>query len=156
MPARPLRATIDSNVVFEGLTWQGGASGRVRDPIVGGTDEQGRAGNEELNMSQVTLDIPETLFRLLEAQARREGVLLDRYLVEALARQASAVYTVQSIPESAIAEQRTQYAALLQSLGRASYEEIERTLAERELAEPDSGLTPEVVSRLRERLARAG
>lgn len=29
MPARPLRATIDSNVVFEGLTRQGGASGLI-------------------------------------------------------------------------------------------------------------------------------
>jgi len=106
-------------------------------------------------MSRVTLDLPDSLYRQLEAQAQREGVLLDQYLVYALTRRLTVAYAVRAVPEAAVAEQRTQYAALLQSLGQASYEEIEKTLAEREVIEPELGLTAEVVARLQARLADA-
>ncbi len=106
-------------------------------------------------MSRVTLDLPETLYRQLEIQAQREGVLLDQYVVYALTRQLTLAYTVRALPETAVAEQRPQYAALLQSLGQASYEEIQKTLAERETVESEPGLTPEVLTRLQQRLAAA-
>jgi hypothetical protein len=58
------------------------------------------------------------------------------------------------MPEKAIAEQKAAYSALLQSLGVSSFAEIQAVLAEREPAEPDPGLTPEVVSRLQQRIAK--
>jgi hypothetical protein len=42
---------------------------------------------------------------------------------------------------------------LLQNLGQASFDEIEAVLAERESAEAELGLSPEITTRLRERLA---
>lgn len=59
----------------------------------------------------------------------------------------------QPVSEQAVAEQRAAYTALLNSLGTATFSEIEATLAEREEVEPEPGLTPEVVARLRQRIA---
>jgi hypothetical protein len=61
------------------------------------------------------------------------------------------IYTVQPVPEAAVREQRAAYAALLQNLGPASASEIERAMAEREPAEPEPGLTTEVVETIRAR-----
>jgi hypothetical protein len=62
-------------------------------------------------------------------------------------------YTVQAVPEEAVAQQRASFTALLERLGKASFTEIEAVMAEREEVEPKPGLTPEVTARLRERLA---
>ena len=105
-------------------------------------------------MARLTLRLPETLHQQLEAQAEAEGVSLNQYIVFALTRQITTAYSVQTVPEKVLAEQRAQYSLLLQSLGQASFAQIEETLAEREPIEPESGLTTEVVARLRERMAR--
>ncbi len=81
---------------------------------------------------------------------------LNQYIVYALTRQATLAYTVQQVPEKAIREQRAAYNALLQSLGGASAGEIAAALDEREAAEPEEGLTPEVMARLRRRLEPRG
>ncbi|MFZ1755642.1 MAG: hypothetical protein WBO46_05580 [Caldilineaceae bacterium] len=52
-----------------------------------------------------------------------------------------------------MAEQRAAYTVRLRSLGTATFGEIEATLAEREEVEPEPGLTPDVVARLRQRIA---
>jgi hypothetical protein len=104
-------------------------------------------------MSRFTLRLPETLHRQLEAQARQEGTSLNQYIVYALTRHVTLAYTVQALPENAVTEQRAMFTALLQSLGQASYPEIEKVLSERQAVEPESGLTPQVVARLQERLA---
>ena len=104
-------------------------------------------------MSRLTIRLPESLHRLLETQAQQEGVSLNQYIVYLLTRQATLAYTVRALPEEDVAQQRAQFAALLQSLGQASYPEIEKVLAEREAVEPESGLSPDVVRRLQERLA---
>jgi hypothetical protein len=103
-------------------------------------------------MSRLTLHLPETLHRQLKAQARREGVSLNQYIVYVLTRQVPLAYTVQAVPENAVARQQTQYTALLQSLGQASYTEVKKTLAEREVVSPESGLSPAIVARLQKRL----
>jgi hypothetical protein len=56
------------------------------------------------------------------------------------------------VPEEQVAQQRASFTALLQNLGQASFDEIESVLAEREPAEAEPGLSPEVVTRLKERL----
>lgn len=104
-------------------------------------------------MARLTLRLPESLHQQLEAQAEAEGVSLNQYIVFALTRQITTAYSVQTVPEKVLAEQRAQYSLLLQSLGQASFAQIEEALAEREPVEPKTGLTPEIVARLRKRMA---
>ncbi|HBY99016.1 MAG: type II toxin-antitoxin system HicB family antitoxin [Ardenticatenaceae bacterium] len=103
-------------------------------------------------MSRLTLRLPDTLHEQLQMLAKRENISLNQYIVYALTRQATWSYTVQALPEKAIAEQRAAYTALLQSLGQATFDEIQKVMAEREPAERDNGLTPETVERLQKRL----
>ncbi|HEY65917.1 MAG TPA: toxin-antitoxin system HicB family antitoxin [Caldilineae bacterium] len=107
-------------------------------------------------MGRLTVRLPETLHRQLEMQARREGVSLNQYIVYLLTRQVTLAYTVQAVPEEDAARQRDQFAALLQQLGQASHEEIQQVLAEREKVAPETELSPELVSRLQERLRAKG
>ncbi|MDZ7361809.1 MAG: toxin-antitoxin system HicB family antitoxin [candidate division KSB1 bacterium] len=104
-------------------------------------------------MSQLTLKLPKTLHQQLETLARSEGVSVSQYILFALARQTAFSYHVQSLPEKNIAQQRNDFANLLSSLGQASFSEIEKIMQERELVDPEPGLTSEVVKRLQERIA---
>jgi len=45
------------------------------------------------------------------------------------------------------------FSVLLQNLGQASFSEIEQVLQERETVASEAGLTPEIVQRLRQRMA---
>ncbi len=103
-------------------------------------------------MSRLTLRLPDTLHQQLETLAEHEAVSLNQYIVYALTRQATLAYTVQQVPEKAIREQRASYNALLQSLGQATAEEIAAALDERDPAEPEEGLTPEVPAAITARL----
>jgi hypothetical protein len=105
-------------------------------------------------MSRLTLRLPETLHRQLEALAEHEDISLNQYIVYALTRQATVAYTVQTAPEKAVVEQKAAYAALLQNLGQASFDEIQKALAERETVEPESGLTPETIAAIQHRIAQ--
>ncbi len=104
-------------------------------------------------MSRLTVRLPRTLHDQLTALAEREGISLNQYIVYALTRQVTLAYTVQAVPEQAVAQQRSSFTALLQSLGQASFDEIEAVMAEREKVEPEAGLSSAVTARLRERLA---
>lgn len=105
-------------------------------------------------MSRLTIRLPETLHHQLANLAEQEGVSLNQYIVYALTRQTTLAYTVQAVPAEAIAQQQASFAALLESLGQASSAEIEKVLAEREVVEPEAGLTPEIMERLQARLKR--
>jgi len=104
-------------------------------------------------MARITVRLPGTLHNQLTALAGREGISLNQYIVYALTRQVTLAYTVQAVPEQAVAQQRASFMALLQRLGQASFDEIEAVLAEREAVEPEAGLDPEVIARLQKRLA---
>jgi hypothetical protein len=104
-------------------------------------------------MSRLTLRLPDSLHRQLQTLAEREAVSLNQYIVYALTRQTTLAYTVRQVPEQALREQRASYNALLQSLGAATAEQIAAALDAREPAEPEEGLTPEVVERLGRRMA---
>ncbi len=103
-------------------------------------------------MSRLTLRLPDTLHDRLRVLASRENISLNQYVVYALTQQATLSYTVQPLPEKAVAEQRAAYTALLQGLGQASFDEIERVMDERESVDPEEGLSPEVVKKLRNRI----
>ncbi len=83
-------------------------------------------------MSRLTLRLPETLHRQLETLAETEEISLNQYIVYALTKQVTLTYTVQTVSEKAIAEQKAAYAALLQNLGQASFIEIQQAMGERE------------------------
>jgi hypothetical protein len=104
-------------------------------------------------MSRLTLRLPETLHRQLEAQAKREGVSLNQYVVYALSRQLTQSYIVHAVPKEAVTQQQAQFTALLRELGRASPEAIKAVLAAREHVASEPELTPDVVAQLRVRLA---
>ncbi len=104
-------------------------------------------------MSRLTLRLPETLHRQLETLAQRERTSLNQYIVYALTRQVTLAYTIQPISEEVVAQQRAAFAALQNSLGQASSEEVERVMVEREEVEPEKGLSPKLVRRLQRRLS---
>lgn len=79
---------------------------------------------------------------------------MNQYIVFALTRQATLAYTVQAVSEEEVKRQRAAFSASLGSLGKGRYEEIEKTLREREAAEPENGLSPEVMKRLQERIVQ--
>ncbi|HKY54884.1 MAG TPA: YlcI/YnfO family protein [Anaerolineales bacterium] len=103
-------------------------------------------------MSRLTLRLPDSLRRQLEELASSEAVSLNQYIVYALTRQITLAYTVQALPEKAIAEQRAAYSALLQNLGQATFKQVQQILDERETVKSERGLTPEVVERLKKKL----
>ena len=103
-------------------------------------------------MSRLTLRLPETLHRQLEAQAKREGVSLNQYVVYALSRQLTQSYMVHAVPEEKVTQQQAQFAALLRELGQASPEAIRAVLAARDHIVSEPELTPDVVAQLRARL----
>lgn len=106
-------------------------------------------------MSRLTLRLPESLHRQLENRARQENVSLNQYLVYALTRHVAMTYMVTPISEEAVQQQREAFAALLENLGQTSPAEVRRALAEREEAAPESGLDPDLVARVRQRIADA-
>jgi uncharacterized protein YpbB len=104
-------------------------------------------------MSRLTVRLPETLHRQLRALAKNEEISLNQYIVYALTRQVTLAYTVQAVPEQVVVQQQAVFTALLQSLGQASFAEIEAVMSEREKVEPDPGLSPDVVAQLQARIA---
>jgi len=105
-------------------------------------------------MSRLTVRLPDSLHAQLRKMAQRENISMNQYVVYALTRQLTLAYTVQSVPEEVIAEQRAAYTALLQSLGQASFDEIKTALEQREEVQPEKGLSPEVIENLEQRIER--
>jgi len=104
-------------------------------------------------MSQLTLKLPETLHHQLKTLAQKEGISLNQYILFALTRQTTLSYKTYKVPESEIAKQRTDFTTLLDSLGEATFSEIEQVMHEREVVHPEPGLTPEIIKRLQDRIA---
>ncbi len=101
-------------------------------------------------MSRLTLRLPETLHQQLSEQANREGISLNQYIVYALTRQTTLAYTVHQVSDTD--RQQASFAALLERLGSASFDQIRTTLDDREAVFPESDLNPEVVARLQKKL----
>lgn len=109
---------------------------------------------------------PEQLDVLIEALRQRKVDIRREEMAQSASSAIAALREGQLIPqsvESIIAdlrqppeeqEQRAAYTALLQSLGPASFDEISEVLDDREVVEPEPGLTPELVARLRAKLTQ--
>lgn len=105
-------------------------------------------------MGRFTLRLPETLHLELEAQAKKEGVSLNQYIVYALTRQVAGGYSVQVTPKSFLNEQRDRYETLLHNLGEPSDVDTESFLSER--AESDSPLPDELVTEIQRKFKDKG
>ncbi|HIP70932.1 MAG TPA: hypothetical protein EYH05_06005 [Anaerolineae bacterium] len=69
-----------------------------------------------------------------------------------MTQQANNSYHVYPVPQADMVRQEEDYARLLESLGQAACGKIEAAMAEREPVEPEPGLTPEIVYRMREKM----
>lgn len=83
-------------------------------------------------MARLTLRLPSTLHDELVALAKAEGVSLNQYIVNSLARQAASASVVEEMPGLLAAERPMAYGTSFS----------------------DSELTPELVHRLKELIAR--
>lgn len=104
-------------------------------------------------MSELTLQLPETLVHQLEVLAENEGVPLNHYVIYTLTRQASLAYTIQLPSPEAIAQQRANYDALLPRLGKGSETQVDEILAGREMVAPEPDLHPETIEKLKKLIA---
>lgn len=100
-------------------------------------------------MNDVTLTLPDTIYRRLVLLAQNEGLSLSQYLLNAMTAHAIANYRVRATSEPERLQQRAEFLALLDRLGTASEEEIDRVLAERESVEPEPELDAETISKFR-------
>ncbi|MBX3059662.1 MAG: toxin-antitoxin system HicB family antitoxin [Anaerolineae bacterium] len=106
-------------------------------------------------MSRFTLRLPETLHNELETRARQEGVSLNQYIVYALTKQVSPVYTVQMVSKENIREQQEQFQEFQKSLGETSKAEAQAWLLEREASRPEEDLTAEIIYRVKAKIVAA-
>lgn len=107
-------------------------------------------------MSRLTLRLPDSLHKTLARHAEREGVSLNQYLVYLLAQRSTSGYDVELKSEAEVARQEEGFSQLLAELGPASHSEVRAALEVREATDPDPGLTPEVVERIRQRIEESG
>ena len=105
-------------------------------------------------MSQLTLQLPETLYCQLEVLAQSEGIQLTQYVLYALTRQVSSAYTMQVLPGRAVEQQVVEFERLRQKLGKASATEVDDVLSKCDLVEPEPELSPEIVKRVQALIAK--
>jgi hypothetical protein len=101
-------------------------------------------------MNSITLTLPDTVYQQLEFLAQSEGLSLSQYLLNAMTAHAVSGYRVQATSEQERLQQRAEFLALLDKLGTASEEEMDRVLAGREQVEPEPELGAETISKFRE------
>ena len=94
-------------------------------------------------MSSLTLDLPKSLHDDLLTRAQSEGVSLSQYIIYTLARKTSPNYVVYSVPPEEVKRQRERFEEYLADAPKATPEEIEAVLAEREQAKPEEAADPE-------------
>ena len=107
-------------------------------------------------MAELLVKLPETLYNQLGMLAQKEGVSLTQYILYSLAHQVETSYRVERISREEVQRQAEEIVAL-----RARWQEItsekdlDQLLAAREIAEPELELTPELVGKIKARIAAA-
>jgi len=106
-------------------------------------------------MSQIEISIPDTLLVQLKTTARKEGVSLEQYILFALTRQTMLSPAIRKLSEKDSELQHKEFTERIIRLGKASSEDLEKILKERESAVPEPGLEQETVLRFKNRIAEA-
>ena len=105
-------------------------------------------------MSRLTVRLPETLHQQLINLAQKEGVSLNQYIVYALTRQTSISYTVTSLSEHDIKQQKQSFSHPIQELGETDNESIEHILDQREKIEPTQEAHQTIIDQLSQKIAQ--
>ena len=106
-------------------------------------------------MSQLTLNLPETLHQQLINIAQQEGISLNQYIVYALTRQAPTSYTKYAVSPEEIDRQQQVFADRVKQPIHLSDQEITTFLNDREEAEPEEDLTSEITDRFQQLIRNA-
>ncbi|MEL6488432.1 MAG: YlcI/YnfO family protein [Cyanobacteria bacterium J06621_3] len=106
-------------------------------------------------MSRLTLRLPETLHQQLTRLAESEGVSLNQYIVYALTRQTTPAYSVHPVPTGEVTRQEEDFRTLINKLEPNSPEHLMTALSQREKVEPEEELSPEIISRIKQRIQNA-
>lgn len=99
-------------------------------------------------MSRLTLRLPETLHHKLANLAKNEGVSLNQYIVYALSCQIHNSYTVNSLSDTEITEQKALFNNLIKDLGNLKDDEIRSILNQREKIDHEDELPTEIKAKL--------
>lgn len=105
-------------------------------------------------MSRLTVRLPETLHQQLVNLAQKEGVSLNQYIVYALTRQVSNLYTVTTLSENEIKQQKQSFNHLIQELGETDIDTIEHILDHREKIEPTEEDHQAIIDQLNKKIAQ--
>ena len=62
---------------------------------------------------------------------------------------------IYKVPEEDIQYQLKDFSERMEKLGKPSHEDLEKVLQEREYVEPESDLSPDIISKLKRRIAEA-
>jgi len=107
-------------------------------------------------MSEIMVQLPDTLYHELDFCARQEGVSLNQYILYTLTHQMASGYVMKRVPLEEVQKQEEELIALRTRWRTlASDKKVDQILAEREIAEPDPELTPELVAKVQARIAAA-
>ncbi|MEL7069297.1 MAG: YlcI/YnfO family protein [Cyanobacteria bacterium J06581_3] len=106
-------------------------------------------------MSRLTLRLPETLHQQLTRLAESEGVSLNQYIVYALTRQTTPAYSVYPVPTGEVTRQEEDFRILINKLEPNFPEQLMTALSQREKVEPEEELSPEIISRIKQRIKNA-
>ncbi|GBF82825.1 toxin-antitoxin system HicB family antitoxin [Aphanothece sacrum] len=105
-------------------------------------------------MSRLTVKLPETLHQQLVNLAQKEGISLNQYIVYALTRQVSIAYTVTSLSENDITQQKQSFFHLIQELGEIDDKSIDVILSQREKVTSDDELSQEIFDQLSHKISQ--
>lgn len=105
-------------------------------------------------MSRLTVQLPETLHQQLVNIAQKEGISLNQYIVDALTRQVSNSYTVETLSSNEIKQQKQSFNNLIQELGDTDNDTIKDILNQREKIEPIDNNHQTLVDKLSQKIAQ--
>ncbi|WP_034935295.1 toxin-antitoxin system HicB family antitoxin [Gloeocapsa sp. PCC 73106] len=106
-------------------------------------------------MSQLTVRLPDSLHQQLLALAKKEGVSLNQCIVYILTRQVGSNYAFQAGLDpyvQDVQEQSQAFDQLVTNLGVATPDQIAEVLSGREIVEPESVLTADILKKMQEKL----
>ncbi|MCP4108549.1 MAG: toxin-antitoxin system HicB family antitoxin [Desulfobacteraceae bacterium] len=106
-------------------------------------------------MAHIEINIPETLQYQLESLSQNEGISLNQYIVYALTRQVALTPLIHEVPEKDVICQHNDFTERIKRLGKASDDDLEKIMEDREPAVPEPALNSEVISRLKNRISEA-
>ncbi|NUM43907.1 MAG: toxin-antitoxin system HicB family antitoxin [Anaerolineales bacterium] len=101
-------------------------------------------------MSELTLQLPDTLYQQLEELALDEGVSLSHYILYTLTNRVASANSIQILPPEQVSQQRANFETLLQKLGKASKARVDEILATRPAGSADPDLNPETVKKIKQ------